>query len=207
MQQIEIIQGKVTIPAATIKALVLNAGGRVRTVQWTDALCTLEMSRGEWTEQFTYTIDDAKKQGLSGKDNWQRMPKQMLYARCVSILGRNMYADILSGFYAREEIDHCSPRLLAQPAEPTCPVLTPDDPEKPADLETLMKLYLAFEKLGVPEKALEARLGHPLDQTTLLELAELREAYRAIKGGAPAVEFFSVESLEAPACAPGECEE
>jgi hypothetical protein len=103
-QSLEVIQGKVTTPAQTIKALVEREGGRVETVKWTRDECTLRMTRGDHSEEHTFTIQDAEEAQLLGKDNWKKNRKAMLYARCVSILGRNMYADVLKGLYSSEEM-------------------------------------------------------------------------------------------------------
>lgn len=110
---INVIQGRPSVDAATIKAKVLMAGGRIETVTWTDKVCTLVGVRGDWKEEVTYSIEDAKVAGYSSKENWQKQPKAMLYARCVSILGRNMFADVIKGFYSTEEL-----RDAMQPAEP-----------------------------------------------------------------------------------------
>lgn len=110
---INVIQGRPSVDAATIKAKVLMAGGRIETVTWTDKVCTLVGVRGEWKEEVTYSIEDAKVAGYSSKENWQKQPKAMLYARCVSIIGRNMFADVIKGFYSTEELRDAMP-----PAEP-----------------------------------------------------------------------------------------
>lgn len=110
---INVIQGRPSVDAATIKAKVLMAGGRIETVTWTDKVCTLVGVRGDWKEEVTYSIEDAKVAGYSSKENWQKQPKAMLYARCVSIIGRNMFADVIKGFYSTEELRDAMP-----PAEP-----------------------------------------------------------------------------------------
>ncbi len=105
LQSVNVIQGRPTLDAAGIKAKILEAGGTFKTKKWTETECTLECTRGEWADTFTFTLADAEKMGLTSKDNWKRMPKQMLYARCISTLGRNMYADVLRGFYGKEEME------------------------------------------------------------------------------------------------------
>lgn len=104
LQSVVVIQGKPALDTNAIKALVSQAGGRFETLKWTDQECSLRGIRGEWKEEFTFTMSDATTMGLANKDNWKRMPKQMLYARCVSMLARNMWADVLKGFYGKEEI-------------------------------------------------------------------------------------------------------
>lgn len=105
LNSITVIQGRPTLEAQALKALAIAHGGIIKTVEWTDRVCTLECTRGAWTDSATYTLDDAAKAGLVNKDNWKRMPRAMLYARAVSIVVRNMFADVLGGLYSREEIE------------------------------------------------------------------------------------------------------
>lgn len=135
LQSVNVIQGRPTLDAAGIKAKILEAGGTFKTKKWTDTECTLECTRGEWTDVFTFTMEDAERMGLSGKENWRRMPKQMLYARCISTLGRNMYADVLRGFYGTEEMQDSINVTVKEPAilsnqEPIRePIMEMEDPE------------------------------------------------------------------------------
>src|SRR3990172_528588 len=55
-------------------------------------------------ERLTYTIEDAKRQGLSSKDNWTKQPKAMLRARASSALARMVYPDVVWGLHASEEM-------------------------------------------------------------------------------------------------------
>ncbi len=105
LQTLYIVNGIPTLPSAGIKAKVIAAGGKYKKIKWDETVCHLSLSRGEWIEDFEYTIEDAKRAGLLDKDNWKYHPKQMLYARASTVLGRNMFADVLKGLHAREEIE------------------------------------------------------------------------------------------------------
>lgn len=104
LQSVVVIQGKPTLDTNSLKALIIQAGGRIETVVWDDKICTLRFVRGEWKEEYSFNMGDANQMGLSGKDNWKKMPKAMLYARCVSIGARNMFADATKGFYSTDEM-------------------------------------------------------------------------------------------------------
>lgn len=79
-----------------------------------EAQATYKTKRvGREERRFTYTIEDAKRQGLLDKgstdekkanNNWNRMPKQMLRARAKSELARLEYPDLMFGMYSREEL-------------------------------------------------------------------------------------------------------
>lgn len=109
LNTINVIQGKPTLSAEGLKSLAISHGAKIKTIEWTETICTLECSRGDWVEKLTYSWDDAKRQELTGKDNWRKMPKQMLYARCVSTLVRNMFTDVIAGLYSTEEMQDAIP--------------------------------------------------------------------------------------------------
>ena len=89
-------------------ALVLKSGlaQYFRLVESTDTSCTYETHRKGNPEptSHTYTIEDAKLAGLLRNDNWLKIPKPMLRARCSSELGRIDYPDILAGLYTPDEL-------------------------------------------------------------------------------------------------------
>lgn len=51
-----------------------------------------------------FTIEDAKKAGLLGKDNWQKHPAKMLKWRAVSECAKFLFGDVIGGLYTVEEI-------------------------------------------------------------------------------------------------------
>lgn len=114
LQTLYIVNGIPTLPSAGIKALVITAGGRFKTLEWTEKTCKLTLQRGDWIEDFEYTLADAQRAGLASKEVWQKHPKQMLYARASTVLGRNMFADVLKGLQAKEEIEdvQLSPEIV-----------------------------------------------------------------------------------------------
>jgi hypothetical protein len=56
------------------------------------------------TETVSLTWEDAKKAGWAQKDNWQKMPKIMLWNRCAVIGGRRVAPNALLGMYEASEI-------------------------------------------------------------------------------------------------------
>ncbi len=99
----------------------------------------------------TYSMDDAAKAGLKGKQGpWSQHPKRMLTMRARSFALRGAFADALSGFHCREEMEDAnlvdvtaSATVIpdAKPAkrrkiedipESTAQVVTPTDAPSPA---------------------------------------------------------------------------
>jgi len=99
-----VINGKPTLDVATMKAIVTSQGVDIQIIESTNEKAHLKLVRGAVFEECVYTIDDAKKSGLTGKEVWNKYPKAMCYARAASILIRNKCSDLIKGLYSREEM-------------------------------------------------------------------------------------------------------
>lgn len=104
LRYIQVIQGQPTINAAGLQGLAQKAGGKIKILEHTDKLCKVQITRGDLTNSYQFTIEQAREMGLVSKDNWRKMPKQMLYARCVSEGVRSMFQDVIGGLYSSEEM-------------------------------------------------------------------------------------------------------
>lgn len=86
MNGINIIQGQVSMSAVLMGALVKRSGKyNYRSLEHTEKKCVLAFTEhGEQCGVSEYTIEDAQKANLLGKDNWRKHPKDMLHARALS---------------------------------------------------------------------------------------------------------------------------
>lgn len=116
---IHIIEGK---PAAGANAIAANVkrSGRYdyRVVRRDDEACVLAwFERGEPVGESRFTLDDAKRAGLAGKQNWAKFPRAMLFARALTEGVRVYCPDATGGVvYTPEEL---SPdRIVTEDAEP-----------------------------------------------------------------------------------------
>lgn len=117
LQTINVIQGRPTLTANAMRGLAMASGVRFRIDDNTETRCVMSAMPpgGEWTT-VTWTIDQAKKLGLTVKDNWKNQPGAMLIARATSQLCRLVAANILIGApYSTEEINDAGP--LTPPAD------------------------------------------------------------------------------------------
>lgn len=110
IQAIHVVKGKPVLSADLIVAQCLKHPSVCRYFVPT----LLSSERVEYSTQRTnapvstqmvYTMEDAKRAGLTGKDTWKANPMDMLRARCASKLARAVYPDLVLGLYTPEEMD------------------------------------------------------------------------------------------------------
>lgn len=109
-----VIQGRPALKTDAMMARFQQAGGKVEWKVYTDDEVTGVFSHpagGSLT--VTWTLAQAKRIGLAGKDNWKNYPRAMLRARCISEGIRSVYPGCVVGVYTPEEVQDFS-----EPAEP-----------------------------------------------------------------------------------------
>lgn len=101
------IQGTPAPKAITLRAIVQAQGHEVRIEESSDARAVVAVRRkgsDEW-QRSVWTIDRARKMGLTGKDQWKNQPAAMLIARATSEGCRWIAADAIMGMpYSVEEL-------------------------------------------------------------------------------------------------------
>lgn len=106
LQHLHVIDGRPSMSAQLMRALVLGAGHTIRVVESSSTRCTITGRRrgeDEWSS-VTWTVQEARQAGVEGKSNWKKYPRQMLVARATGELCRNLFADVLGGMaYTVEE--------------------------------------------------------------------------------------------------------
>jgi len=182
LRTISVVSGKPVMDASLIAALCMRHTEceHWRVVETTDARCTIETKHTRnGVTRLTYTIEQAKLAGLTGKDNWKHYPSAMLRAPCTSALARIAYHDVVSGFYVPDEMGAPEPRQ----SQPELVVDAEPEPQRAApyvaaiiDAATLADL----SAVGVAVKADSALTG--------ADRGIIREAYaakqRELKAGA-----------------------
>lgn len=164
-----IIEGKLTMRSDAMLGRYQMAGGKVKWLTRSDTEVKALWTHDGNEIEIGVTLEEFKKNGVAlGKDgklktNWQKFPRQMLTARCVSEAVRLLAPQIVSGIYTPEEVqDFDRP---AQPARQTPP-----------------KVYIEErEPIENPQQALNNRLDEllgkyePLASHYLIEKKYLRE--------------------------------
>ena len=105
LRSIYIVDGQTTISSGLMAAMIWDAGHAYNIDESTDTACqiTFKRSNGQsYTHRFTH--EDAKKAGLTGRTNWQKYEKAMLFNRCLSAGGRVFMPDVFRRMYTPEEM-------------------------------------------------------------------------------------------------------
>lgn len=106
MQNIAVVNGRPSIWGDAMIAIVKGSGllaAISEEVGETEATCTVHR-KGEAPVSRTFTMEDAKKAGLAGKQGpWSQYPKRMLQMRARSWALRDVFPDVLKGVYIAEE--------------------------------------------------------------------------------------------------------
>jgi hypothetical protein len=107
LAKISVIKGRPTVAAETQRGMILADGHDLWIEESTITRCTIAGRRkgSEQTSRITWTLDDAKRAGIAGKDSWRHYPRQMLLARASAELARAIFADVIGGMRATEELE------------------------------------------------------------------------------------------------------
>lgn len=106
LQTVNFVQGRPVIDATMQRALASAAGYRVVVPAATPQTATarvLDKTTGEIVGEATYTLDDAERAGLTGKDNWKKNPEDMLVARATTRAVRRFAPEVMVGLVAGDD--------------------------------------------------------------------------------------------------------
>ncbi len=110
-----IFQGKPTLKAEVMLSRFLSVGGKVKWLSLSESEAEAEFSHPTGgTVKIKWSIEMAKKAGLTGKDIWKNYPRAMLRSRTVSEGVRTVCPSVTGGFYTPEEIENLDPEVAAK---------------------------------------------------------------------------------------------
>lgn len=107
IEQIYLINGRPCMSAQAMNSRIRQLGHSVKVSKWDEKTCIVVGKRKDSGDEMscTYSLDDAKRAGLLGRQNWQNHPKSMLYARAISQLARSLFPDCLYCVYTQDELE------------------------------------------------------------------------------------------------------
>lgn len=107
MQNIAVINGRPSLWGDAVIALVRSSTVCeyiIETQTDTSATCRVKR-RGEPEQERTFTMQDAQKAGLVGKQGpWSQYPKRMMQMRARAFAVRDVFPDVLKGLPVAEEL-------------------------------------------------------------------------------------------------------
>lgn len=104
VQEFHIVQGRPAMKADAMLGRFQRAGGKVDWHDYTDTKVSGTFSHAQGgSVRIEWTIEQARKIGLAGKDNWKNYPRAMLRSRCISEGVRTVFPGIAQGMYTVEE--------------------------------------------------------------------------------------------------------
>ena len=161
LQNINLIQGKPAANGQTMLSLAMSRGVTFKVEEETHESCTILFQRGKMEYRSTFTHEDAKRAGLTGKDNWKKWPSEMLYWRTVAKGVRRIAPDAVMGLYTPDELSGGDVVDVSQASAPAAK----QEPEKPkVDMVTasqLKALNTIMGELGITDR------GHKMETVNL----------------------------------------
>src|SRR6266403_4249392 len=100
------VNGKLELAANTMNYMIRQKGHSItKDPKSNNHICILRGKRADngdtWTSSFS--IDEAKKAGIY-KNVWEKYPDDMLFARALTRLARQLFPDVTKGCYVEGEI-------------------------------------------------------------------------------------------------------
>lgn len=107
MASIYIVGGKLALTSKAMSGLIKKSKVYDYVIKkLDDTECVIAIMKGEVElGTSTFTIKDAAKAGIVNGVNWQKYPRNMLFARAISNACRFYCPDAISGYYTTEELE------------------------------------------------------------------------------------------------------
>lgn len=144
-------QGKVELAASTMNFLIRKAGHSIQKHASSDhTVCILIGKRADNGDTMTvsFSIEDAKRAGIY-RGTWLRYPEDMLFARALSRLARQLFPDVIKGCYVEGEISGLEKNLESTTQEEIVQLIDKQQAEQLASIidecnEEVKKNFFSF---------------------------------------------------------------
>lgn len=118
---IHFFDGKIVTGSDLMAGLAAQrCGVRWKVERWDDEACSMVFSRPGWESiAADFTMKDAARAQLTGKDNWKKYPKDMLRWRAMARGIRTIAPDYFTGIYLEDEIEqapYVQPTTVVEPS-------------------------------------------------------------------------------------------
>lgn len=148
------INGKIEMSSRLMNMKIRQAGHKLEVIEHTTDGCVIKGTRKDTGEYYTATFkkNDADRAKCLDKPIWKNYPREMYFARALSILARILFPDVIGNCYVEGEI---SKEIDLEIKE--SPESTPKVEVQNRNSEVMKEL---IEKLATTEEELNAYLDH-----------------------------------------------
>lgn len=188
MQNIAVINGRPSIWGDAMLALVRGSGlldfiREELSEDGTKAICTVKR-KGEEPTVSEFSMEDAKKAGLSGKQGpWTLYPKRMMKLRARSYALRDVFPDVLKGMAIAEEEKDKEIDITPAAVAPETPAAKPNSGSSALKARMAKKQAVESEAVEVDLKPYYQRIEAA---TSLDEMGQIAADIKALGLGEPA---------------------
>ena len=156
LRSIHVVEGKPLLSADLMLALALRLPTCEMFVctETTDTIASfVAKRRGQPETRLSFTAEQAKNAGLSGKDNWKKYAAAMLRARAIAGLARLVFPDAFVGVYEENEI---APQQREEPRRVQTDVRPVDEPQPAPAIAAAPKTNTLADELKLVSDEMEA---------------------------------------------------
>ncbi len=195
-----IIQGRPTLKADAMLARFQESGGSVKWHDMSDTKVEATFSHPQGGElRIGWTIEDAKRAGLLGKENWQKYPRAMLRSRLISETIRSLFPGVICGVYTDEETEDFAPVKVEKDITHITKTLSPQwlVNELNAACDELLSMPGISKQLAdwLKDKKNKADSYSEEDVSKMISILQARKAALLIKSTEEAPKDGSVNAL------------
>lgn len=159
-----IIKGKLSMKADAMLAGYRARGGKHIVIERSAKRAAARFIYGENDVTEEYTIEDARREGLAGSQQYQMRPKAMLWARLVSNTVRFLAPEVVHGLYTEEECE-----VMPEPK-----LVSGSEIDHQIEQTTRFKLDAIFSEYEPFVSEIAAEYGHITAGQTYLDVSEER---------------------------------
>lgn len=187
LNSIHVIEGKPGMSPELMRGLVARAGHRIDVKEASGDRVTLWGKRADNESEatVTWTMDDARLAGLSGRGAWKTYPRAMLLARATSELCRMIFADVVAGLsYTPEEVASISGQVWDEVpvdplgAEPTAITAVPVPPAPKPEPMTVEEVASEFDAEIIDAVIVDDTPKVAIEIATVAQIGKIRALMR-----------------------------
>lgn len=188
LKNINIISGQLACNAQLMLSMAMSRGVTYKVIKETDKGAEIIFKRGDAEYTATFTEEDAKAAGLTGKDNWKKYARDMYFWRATAKGIRRIAPDAVLGLYTKDEISNGEIVDVLPPDDVTTVTTETPQDDIPAELgnepiyiseEEKLTLQTLIIQKNVDEKKFFDFMG--VDSLDHIIADEYEKAHKALK--------------------------